>query len=276
MAGGMIMVPVGRHTLAATVIGAGSPAVVIEPSFGGCAADWQEIAGVLAQDTTVVTYDRAPYGASSAARDKRTPHDIAADLDGLLRELQVTGPVVLVGHSAGGIYVRAYAAEHLDRVAGMVLVESSHEGQRLVLDRLQPRSTRLRVATTIPTIIRESRQARSGGDRRSVIREWRTFRRATAGRPALPPGGLGARPLAVLTCARGNPSVTEPVYLAWHGLHRELAGLSSDSRHVISASPDHYLNFGDPELVIEAVRDVVRAARSGRALAEPVAASDAE
>ena len=275
------MVPVGRHKLAATVIGTGSPAVVIEPSFGGCAADWQEIAGALAEDTTVVTYDRAPYGASSAARDKRTPHDIAADLDGLLRELQVTGPVVLVGHSAGGIYGRAYAAEHLDRVAGMVLVESSHEGQRPVLDRLRPRRVRLVGALTIPAIIRRSLESRRGGDRRSIIREWRTFRRVTTGRvatgrPVLPPGGLGARPLAVLTCALGNPAVPEPVYRAWHGLHRELAGLSSNSRHVVSASPDHYLNFGDPELVIGAVRDVVRAARSGGPLAEPVAVSDAE
>jgi pimeloyl-ACP methyl ester carboxylesterase len=283
MADGMVMVPVGRHKLAATVIGAGAPAVVIEPSFGGCAADWQEIAGSLAEDTTVVTYDRAPYGASSAARDKRTPHDIATDLDGLLRALQVTGPVVLVGHSAGGIYGRAYAAEHLDRVAGMVLVESSHEGQRLVLDPLRPRRVRLQGALTIPAIIRESLESRRGGDRRSIIREWRTFRRVTAGRPVLPPGGLGTRPLAVLTCARGNPDVPGPVYLAWHGLHRELAGLSSNSRHVVSASPDHYLNFGDPELVIAAVRDVVRAARSGELLAEPgepvaepVAASDAD
>lgn len=271
------MVPVGRHKLAATIIGTGSPAVVIEPSFGGCAADWQEIAAALAEDTTVVTYDRAPYGASSSARDKRTPHDIATDLDGLLGELGVTGPAVLVGHSAGGVYARAYAAEHLDRVAGLVLVESSHEGQRAVLDRLLSRRTRLQVALTIPTIIRESRQARRGGDRRSIIREWRTFRQVTAaGRPVLPPGGLGARPLAVLTCALGNPAVPERVYRAWHGLHRELAGLSSNSRHVVSASPDHYLNFGDQELVIEAVRDVIRAARSGRPLAELVAASDAE
>ena len=276
MADGTVMVPVGRHKLAATVMGTGSPAVVIEPSFGGCAADWQEIAAVLADDTTVVTYDRAPYGASSVARDKRTPHDIAADLDRLLRELQVTGPVVLVGHSAGGLYGRAYAAEHLDRVAGMVLVESSHEGQRPVLDPLRPATVRLRGAMTIPSIIRESLESRRGGDRRSIIREWRTFRRVTAGRPVLPPGGLGARPLAVLTCALGNPAVPEPVYRAWHGLHRELAGLSSNSRHVVSASPDHYLNFGDPELVITAVRDVVLAARSGGPLAEPVAASDAE
>ena len=276
MADGTVMVPVGRHQLAATVIGAGSPAVVIEPSFGGCAADWQEIAAVLAEDTTVVTYDRAPYGASSAARDKRTPHDIATDLDRLLRELQVTGPLVLVGHSAGGLYGRAYAAEHMDRVAGMVLVESSHEGQRPVLDRLRPRGVRLRAALTIPEIIRETLESRRGGDRRSIIREWRTFRRATAGRPVLPPGGLGARPLTVLTCAQGNTAVPEPVYRAWYALHRDLAGLSANSRHVVSASPDHYLNFGDPELVITAVRDVVRAARSGGPLAEPVAASDAE
>jgi pimeloyl-ACP methyl ester carboxylesterase len=273
MAGGTVMVRVGRHELAATVAGAGSPAVVIEPSFGGCAADWQEIAGVLAEETTVVTYDRAPYGASSAARDKRTPHDIAADLDGLLRELGVAGPVVLVGHSAGGIYGRAYAAAHLNQVAGMVLVESSHEGQRPVLDPLQPRAARVRAALTIPTIIRGSRDARHGGDRRSIIREWRTFNRVSAGRPVLPPGGLGARPLVVLTCALGNPAVPEPVYWAWHGLHRDLAGLSANSRHVVSASPDHYLNFGDPDLVIAAVRGVVRSARSGEPLTEPAAAS---
>jgi len=205
MAGGTVMVPVGRHKLAATVTGAGSPAVVVEPSFGGCAADWQEIAGALAEETTVVTYDRAPYGASSAARDKRTPRDIARDLDGLLRELRVTGPVVLVGHSAGGIYGRAYAAEHLDRVAGMVLVESSHEGQRPVLDRLRPRRARLQGALTIPAIIRESLESRRGGDRRSIIREWRTFRRVTAGRPVQPPGGLGAR-LTERKSATGCPS----------------------------------------------------------------------
>ena len=69
----------------------------------------------------------------------------------------------------------------------------------------------------------------------------------------------------MLTCALGDPGVPEPVYRAWHGLHRELAGLSSNSRHIVSASPDHYLNFGDPELVIDAVRDVVRAAQVGQA-----------
>jgi pimeloyl-ACP methyl ester carboxylesterase len=269
------MVSVGRHRLAATVFGEGAPTVVIEPPFGGAAEDWEEIAQTLAGETTVITYDRAPYGASSAARDARMPRDIAADLDGLLRELGVTGPLVLVGHSAGGIYMRAYATEHLDRVAGMVLVESSHEGQRPVLDPLQPARTRLNTALTIPAIVRESRESRRGGDRRSIIREWRAFRRFTGGTPALPPGGLGDRPLIVLTCAPGDQRVPDRVYEAWRDLHKDLAGLSANSRHVLSESPDHYLNLGDPDLVVSAIRDVVRCARSG-ALLEEVTASDSQ
>jgi pimeloyl-ACP methyl ester carboxylesterase len=277
MTDGTAMISVGRHQLAATVFGEGSPTVVIEPSFGGAAEDWEKIARTLAEETTVITYDRAPYGASSAARDARTPHDIAADLDGLLRELGVTGPLVLVGHSAGGIYVRAYAAAHLDRVAGMILVESSHEGQRPVLDPLRSRKNRLDTALVIPSIIRESRESRRGGDRRSIIREWRAFRRLTDAPPALPPGGLGDRPLVVLTCAPGDPAVPDRVYQAWHDLHRDLAGLSANSRHVLSDSQGHYLNFGDPGLVVTAISDVVRCARSGARLTDSErAVSDAE
>ena len=276
MTDGTAMISVGRHQLATTVFGEGAPTVVIEPSFGGAAEDWEKIAQALAGETTVITYDRAPYGASSAARDARTPRDIAEDLDGLLRELGVTGPVVLVGHSAGGVYVRAYAAAHLDRVAGMVLVESSHEGQRPVLDPLRSPRTRLDTALVIPAIIRESLHDRRGGDRRSIIREWRAFRRATDAPPTLPPGGLGDRPLMVLTCAQGDATVPDRVYEAWHDLHRDLAGLSVNSRHVRSGSDNHYLNFGDPDLVASAIRDVVRCARSGALLEELAAASDGE
>ena len=268
MTDGTIMVSVGRHRLAATVFGAGTPAVVIEPSFGGAAEDWVKIAQALAGEVTVVTYDRAPYGASSAAQDTRSPHDIAADLDGLLAGLGVTGPLVLVGHSAGGIYMRAYAAGHLDRVAGMVLVESSHENQRKLLDPLRDVKTRLQMAFMVPTIMRAPVEERRGADPGSVVREWRAFRKATACPPFLAAGALGDRPLAVLTCAPGDPRVSEQVYRGWRELHRDLTGLSANSRHEVSQSSDHYLMAGDPDLVTGAIRDVVRCARSGSKIAD--------
>lgn len=268
------MVLVGRHRLEATVFGAGSPAVVIEPSFGGAAEDWAKIAQELSEETAVVTYDRAPYGASSSAQDARTPHDIASDLDGLLTELGLTGPLVLVGHSAGGIYMRAYAAEHLDQVAGMVLVESSHENQRKVLDPLRSARNKLRMAFIIPSIMRRPVDGRRGADPWSVIREWRAFRRATVGAPLLPAGALGDRPLAVLTCAPGESGCPERLYERWHDLHRDLARLSRNSRHVVSESNDHYLMLADPDLVTNSIRDVVRCARSGAKLADLAALDD--
>lgn len=270
-------VEAGRHRIEATVYGRGLPAVVIEPAFGGCAQAWRSIAQTLAQDTTVVTYDRAPYGASSPARDGRTPREVAADLHAVLRSVNVTGPLVLVGHSLGGIYIRAYAAQHIDRVAGMVLVDSSHEKQQPILRERYSVKDRLLVALTVPQLIVRPARSRGGADRRSVIREYRMFRRLSAADQALAGGALGSRPLIVITRGAGKPPAhLNQLWLAWRDLQRDLAGLSANSRHIISDSPDHYLNDGDPKLLISAIAEVVRSARTGMPLQEPVTASEGD
>ena len=274
MDGVTTMVQVGRHRLEATVFGAGEPAVVVEPSLGGFAAAWREIAETIAEDTTVVTYNRAPYGESSPARDGRRPREIADDLDGVLKELGVTGPLVLAGHSIGGIYLRTYAALHMDRVAGMVLVDSSHETQGNVIPGYLSPKDRVLAALTLPQLIIRSREWRGGGDRRSCVTEFRMFKRLSAADQALAAGGLGDRPLIVVT--RGPVSKEQPgrLWKAWHALQQDLARLSANSRHAVSDSPDHYLNEGDPELVVSAIREVVRSARSGAPLGEPAVASE--
>jgi pimeloyl-ACP methyl ester carboxylesterase len=255
------MVRAGKHTLSATVFGSGEPAVVIEPSFGGSAGDWRAIAEPLAGDTTVVTYDRAPYGDSSRARDRRTPGDIAVDLHAALTALDITGPVVLVGHSLGGMYVRKYAALY-PGVAGMVLIESSHEGQKPLLDEVFTLRTKLLGLLLYPQVIFSTRKGREGADRYSLLREWLTSERITADEKPLAPGALGKTPLIVLTRSDGGPFGGKQ-WALWNDFHTEQAGLSVNSRHVYSDSTDHYLNRGDPALVVAAIREVVRSARTG-------------
>jgi pimeloyl-ACP methyl ester carboxylesterase len=270
------MVTTGRHRIEATVFGAGLPAVVIEPAFGGSARDWRTIAEALAADTTVVTYDRVPYGASSRASDRRLPGDVAADLDAVLGSLEVRGPLVLVGHSLGGVYVRNYAARHLDRVAGMVLVDSTHEAQRPILREHYSLRKRVGLAFMIPQLILRTRQWRGGADRRSMIREYRMITRLHKADRALTGGALGSRPLIVLTRASENDADAAGEWQAWRDLQRDLAQLSTNSRHVISGRSEHHLNTGDPELVIGAIREVVKSARTGMPLGRQVAASDGE
>ena len=259
------MVKAGRHRIEANVVGDGSPVVVIEPSFGGSAAEWRAIAETLAAQTTVVTYDRAPYGASSRATDRRTPADIAGDLHVALQELGIRDPVVLVGFSVGGMYVRAYAALHPDQVAGMVLVESSHEGQTPLLNEVFTWKVRLEELLFQPKVLFSRRSWRGGADRRSMLREWRAFRRLTSADRPLAPGALGDKPLLVVTRADGGPYGGRQWRL-WHGFHCEQARLSANSRHVLSGHADHALNESDPDLVIDAISEVVRSARTGTSL----------
>ena len=276
MDGVTTMVEAGKHRIKATVFGSGQPAVVIEPAFGGSAQAWRPIAETLAQDTTVVTYDRAPYGASSPARDGRTPRDIAADLDVVLRSLHITGPLVLVGHSLGGIYLRTYAALHMDQVAGMVLVDSSHEAQVPVLRARYTAKDKVLVALTVPQLILRSRQWRGGADRRSAVREYRMFKRLGVADQALTRGDLGDRPLIVLTRGSGSDGRPSGLWQAWRDLQGDLALLSANSRHLISDSPDHYLNEGDPKLLVSTIAEVVRSVRTGEPLQEPVTASEGD
>jgi pimeloyl-ACP methyl ester carboxylesterase len=109
--------------------GTGAPAVIIE---AGASADWLAWQGVqlkLAQVTRVCTYDRAGHGWSQPRSGSRDAQAIARELHALLDQAGVQRPLVLAGHSAGGLYVREYAREFPAEVAGAVLIDSSSPQQ---------------------------------------------------------------------------------------------------------------------------------------------------
>ena len=71
------------------------------------------------------------------------------------------------------------------------------------------------------------------------------------------PPGLGSVPLTVLTRAT-SPGWDWPV---WAQLQDELAALSSDSEHIKAQEAGHYVHLDEPDLVIKAIRDLVRRCR---------------
>jgi pimeloyl-ACP methyl ester carboxylesterase len=122
------LVDIGGRRLHLWRAGEGRPVVVIATSLGEPGHGWAAIQRRLAQHTTVVLYDRAGLGWSEEGpwpTGKRTVEDLHA----LLHAARVPPPYVLVGHSAGGLHVRLYAARHPEQVAGLVLVDASHPDQ---------------------------------------------------------------------------------------------------------------------------------------------------
>ena len=104
------LIDVGEHRLYLSCNGSGEPTVILEPGLGGTSAAWGWIEPAVAAHTRVCVYDRAGRGRSELSPDPHDGDQIATDLHTLLERADITGPLVMVGHSLGGLYVLAYAA----------------------------------------------------------------------------------------------------------------------------------------------------------------------
>jgi pimeloyl-ACP methyl ester carboxylesterase len=109
--------------------GAGPQTVVIEVAASADWLGWQGVQPRLSQLTRVCTYDRAGHGWSEPRQGPRDAEAIVRDLHALLDRAGVPRPLVLTGHSAGGLYVREYAREFPGDVVGVVLIDSSSPQQ---------------------------------------------------------------------------------------------------------------------------------------------------
>ena len=109
--------------------GKGAPTVVLDAGLGEGAWTWRTVQGRIAATTRVCAYDRAGYGLSDPGPEPRDLRALTRDLEAVLTAARIPGPYVLVGHSAAGLTTRLYAYRHPERVAGLVLIDPSTEGQ---------------------------------------------------------------------------------------------------------------------------------------------------
>jgi pimeloyl-ACP methyl ester carboxylesterase len=117
------MLDVDGRKLHLNVLGQGSPVVILEAGIAASSLSWALVAKQVAAFTTVLTYDRAGFGWSDPAPHHSTALDAARDLALLLDKAEIAGPLLLVGHSFGGLIVRVFEQVYPERVAGLVLVD---------------------------------------------------------------------------------------------------------------------------------------------------------
>jgi pimeloyl-ACP methyl ester carboxylesterase len=250
---------IGGRRLLLRCTGHGSPTVVFE---GGLTSDWYELQNQLAGFTRVCSYDRpgGPGSRSDPASTPRTARDFVADLHALLHVAHVPEPYVLAGHSNSGLFSMLYASTHPRQVAGLVLIDAVH-----------PATIKRRLAMLKPLVSPEEwealRQLMITVPPRLIDPEgidiWTSERQT---RVALRRSPLRPMPLVVL--AHGHPDDPPPPFVEheerlWQQLQRELAQLVPGGRLVIATESGHDIPHEQPELVLDAIRDVVLAVRAG-------------
>lgn len=134
------MISIGDRRLSIDCDGeAGSATVVLIAGGGESAKTWAKVQPAVAKFARVCSYDFAGLGESDKAASNPQPVDeVLDDLHTLLTASDEKRPFILVGHSVGGIYARAFVTRFRREVAGLVFVDSAHEEQALRFHELDP------------------------------------------------------------------------------------------------------------------------------------------
>lgn len=120
----------GSRRLNLFCLGHGSPTVIFDSGTGGGTRDWRYVQAAIADHTTACAYDRAGYGFSDAPTRISDAANAVDDLHRLVAKAGLPTPLVLVGHSNGGIYAVLYAKTYPRQTGGMVLVDPGFTGQQ--------------------------------------------------------------------------------------------------------------------------------------------------
>jgi len=262
--------------------GRGSPTVVLVGGLRASADDWDisdrskpTVFSEVAKFTRVCACDRpgTPVGEKPSRSDPvpqpTTAKDAVADLHALLSAAAEAGPYVLVGHSYGGLIVRLYASTYPKEVSGLVLIDALSEGlqdaetpeqwaiQRKLIQNDDPENLALYPALERIDVARSCDQIRAA--------------------PALHP-----MPIVVLSADRPwGPQVPSMIaagklpadippdfgYVtdaAQKKAQERLAKLVPNEKHITNTNSGHEIHKEQPQLVIDAIREVVEAVRSGK------------
>lgn len=246
-------IDVGGRRLNARLAGRGVPVVVLESHFGGSMQIWRKVWRKVATFTTVVAYDRAGLGGSDSGPVPRTALRVAEDLARLLTQLGVPPPYVLVGHSFGGLFAQAFARRYPKLLAGLVLVDTSHEdAERRMWPMVSPanRKRALQFRRNNPEHVDIGRTL-------AQIRQLKPLRH-------VPMIVLHAPiPVGALIGPRSDDRWTREQEALSQVLSGELAARSKLGQLVVVRRSGHFIQIDRPEVVIAAIRRVVQTVRTG-------------
>jgi pimeloyl-ACP methyl ester carboxylesterase len=281
---------VGGYRMHIDCSGEGSPTVILESGLGDSSLSWRKVQPEIAKFTRVCSYDRAGLGYSDSSSQLRTSKVIAGELHVLLKAAGVLPPYVVVGHSMGGFDVRVFAGLYRSEVAGMVLVDSSHPDQdnRFPPELKNMEGSWLREAEFLeytapfgvprllglcdPDPMQRAAECNYHSAHEGVA-ELKGFAESAAETSSS--GSLGDMPLAVLSHDPDKPSADLPADLAkptneaWEKMQEELAHLSTRGTQAIAKHSSHYIQIDRPDVVVDAVHNIVEQARAPQSATVP-------
>ncbi|ASR35706.1 hydrolase [Prauserella marina] len=222
----------------------GRPVVIL---LAGGGDDLGKLAGLqetLGERDRTCSYDRLGAGESDEPGGPQTLDSTGAVLTSVIDKVAGDAPVVLAGHSLGGLIAARYAPDHQDRVAGLVLMDATSPTQGADLTTEVPQS-----ATGMAAELRDQTVAVLDGQSPEQL--------------TIPDGEVrSAGDIPVEVIQHGKPYLAAvPEYgdaleRSWAEGQEKWLAVSSRSNLSTAEKSEHHIYVDEPELAVAAIQRV--------------------
>jgi pimeloyl-ACP methyl ester carboxylesterase len=163
--------------------------------------------------------------------------ELRAELD----RRNIRPPYVLVGHSLGGLYMQYFARNYPEEVTGLLLVDSTHWDQQLVIDAQanQQYTGQREVTLFMPWIMR--RELKDSGQAGEEVHS------------SPPPADIRTIVLSSTVAPKRGTAESQAREAQ---LQDEIAADFPGARHVFVTGAGHYIQRDRPDVVINAAREL--------------------
>ena len=233
----------GGRELYVRCSGSGSPTVVMEGGDEDTSESYSFAEDEISNVTRTCVYDRANLGRSDPAPGPRGLRELVGDLERVLDAAKIPPPYVLVGTSGGGFITAGYAVAHADEIAGMVFVDTGMPLQD------PPREIVEATAPDNPENIEKRDYLQVERDAWEARKE------------------IGDIPVKVISVKFSAEAIQDSPFAEEQRAMRQNVQrqkgwlvLSPQAKQLV-VNTSHSVEEDDPQLVIDAIRNVVQAAR---------------
>lgn len=264
------MIDVGGYSLYTEDSGKGSVNVIFDSGMGDDLSVWKKVSDEVSKFARVITYDRAGLGWSDESPKERTSDEIVQELHSMLDKKKLIGPIILVGHSFGGVNMQQYALKYPDDIAALVLIDSAHEDQ---IDKMPKPNfiqkylfkfgmwaapvglPRLYLSNANPE---EKAKKSTTKHQYTSLDEANSFQQSLNELQAMKPN-FGNLPLIVIARYKQSSEVSDSDTrnYVWADLQENIATRSSNSTIIFTGERQHSIHKSQPAIVVTAIHRLV-------------------
>lgn len=231
-----------NHNVEHEILGSAEPVIVLLNGLQMPMTSWSKLTPLLRDAGTVVLYNRLGVGASDRPSESQDGRAIASQLNSMLSELSLRAPVILVGHSMGGLYANLYARLNPEKVLGVVFLEATHPSE--------PAFHKANIGIIgktlgkLPTFSKYSPVDDPNSEGNSISSTVRQI----ADAPSFP-----SVPLLVISAGKNLPFIPKFSFEHHLEMQKELVKLAPKAIHLTAEKSSHFPQMSEPEFVADAI-----------------------